>query len=159
MVQSLDQESTGMKREKNQINTFLILRKKGNKFKTHLSSVIENNKIITDQDTIQKDLKRFCSFLYTSTSLKTEKECLEFLADINTPLLSIDNQKVRDTSLTRTELNDALNGMPASKTPGNDGLTKEFYIAFFDKLGLWVLKCLLRKVCLHFSKKSCNHTS
>ena len=133
--------------------------KKRNKFKTHLSCLIENNKIITDQDTIQKNLKRFYSSLYTRKSLKHEKECLEFLTDINIPLLSNDNQKVCDTSLTLTELNDALNGMPASKTPGNDGLTKEFYIAFFDKLGPWVLKCLLRKVCLHFSKKSCNHTS
>ena len=74
--------------------------------------------------------------------MKTEKECLEFLADINIPLLSSDNQKVCDTSLTLMELYDALNGMPASKTPGNDGLTKEFYIAFFDKLGPWLLKCL-----------------
>ena len=32
--------------------------------------------------------------------------------------------------------------MPASKTPGNDGLTKEFYFTFFDKLGPWLLKCL-----------------
>ena len=32
--------------------------------------------------------------------------------------------------------------MPASKTPGSDGFTKEFYIAFFDKLGPWLLKCL-----------------
>ena len=74
--------------------------------------------------------------------MKSEKECLEFLADINTPLLSSDNQKVCDTSLTLMKLYDALNGMPASKTPGNDGLTKEFYIAFFDKLGPWLLKCL-----------------
>ena len=64
------------------------------------------------------------------------------MADINTPLLSYDNRKVCDTSLTLMELYDALNGMPASKTPGNDGLTKEFYIAFFDKLGPWLLKCL-----------------
>ena len=56
-------------------------------------------------------------------------------------------RKVCDTSLTLVELYDALNGMPASKTPGNDGLTKEFYIAFFDKLGPWL------------SKTSCNHTS
>ena len=25
--------------------------------------------------------------------------------------------------------------MPADKTPGNDGITKEFYLAFFDILG------------------------
>ena len=74
--------------------------------------------------------------------MKTEKEYLEFLADINTPSLSSDNQKVCDTSLTLMELYDALNGIPASKIPGNNGLTKEFYIAFFDKLGPWVLKCL-----------------
>ena len=64
--------------------------------------------------------------------MKFEKVYLEFLEDINTPLLSSDNQKVCDTSLTPVELYDALNGMPASKTPGNDGLTKEFHIAFFD---------------------------
>ena len=141
MVQSLDQESTGMKREKNQINTFFNLEKR-NKSKTHLSCLIKNNRIITDQDTIQKDQKKFYSSLYTRKSLKSEKECLEFLADINTPLLSSDNQKVCDTSLTLMELYDALNGMPTSKVPGNDGLTKEFYIAFFDKLGPWLLKCL-----------------
>ena len=26
--------------------------------------------------------------------------------------------------------------MPADKTPGNDGITKEFYLAFFDILEL-----------------------
>ena len=123
-------------------NKYFFNLEKRNKSKTHLSCLIENNKIITDQDTIQKDLKKFYSYLYTRKSLKSEKECLEFLADINTPLLSSDNQKVCDTSLTLMELYDALNGMPASKTPGNDGLTKEFYIAFFDKLGPWLIKCL-----------------
>ena len=128
MVQSLDQESTDMKREKNQINPFFNLEKR-NTSKTHPSCLIEGNKVITDQDTILKDLKKFYSSLYTTKFLKTEK-CLEFLADINTPSFSSDNQKVCDTSLTLMELYDALNGMPTSKTPGNDGLTKKFYIAF-----------------------------
>ena len=57
MVQSLDQESTGMKKEKDQINTSLISKKR-NKSKTHLSCLIEDNKVITDQDTILKDLEK-----------------------------------------------------------------------------------------------------
>ena len=73
-------------------NKYFCNLEKRNKSKTHLSYLIENNKIITDQDTIQKDLK-FYSSLYTRKSLKSEKVCLEFLADINTPLLSSDNQK------------------------------------------------------------------
>ena len=31
--------------------------------------------------------------------------------------------------------------MPPNKTPGNDGLTTEFYLAFFDLLGFRLLKC------------------
>ena len=112
-------------------NKYFLNLEKRNKSKTHLSCLIEDNKVITDQDTILKDLKKFYSSPYTRKSLKTEKECVEFLADINIPLLSSDNQKVYGTCLMLMELYDALNGMPASKTPGNDCLTKEFCIAFF----------------------------
>ena len=40
-------------------NKYFFNLEKRNKSKTHLSCLIENNKIITDQDTIQKDLKSF----------------------------------------------------------------------------------------------------
>ena len=37
---------------------------------------------------------------------------------------------------------DALSNMQANKTSGNDGLSKEFYLAFFDILRPNLLKCL-----------------
>ena len=40
-------------------NNYFFNLEKRNKSKTHISCLIENNKIITDQDTIQKDLKNF----------------------------------------------------------------------------------------------------
>ena len=32
--------------------------------------------------------------------------------------------------------------MKSGKTPGNDGLTKEFYVRFFGELGMLLLKSL-----------------
>ena len=66
-------------------NKYFSNLEKRSKSKTHLSCLIRDNKVITDQDTILKELKKFHSSFYTRKSLKTEKECLEFLADINTP--------------------------------------------------------------------------
>ena len=41
-----------------------------------------------------------------------------------------------------TEFWDALSAMQNNKTPGNDGLTKEFYVCFFNKLGKLLVETL-----------------
>ena len=33
------------------------------------------------------------------------------------------------------DIYNSLKDLPANKTPGNDGLSKEFYLAFYDLLG------------------------
>ena len=91
---------------------------------------------------IMKNLKSFYRTLYTRKSCKTERQCFEYLAEINTPVLTPDEIELCEGKLTLNEIFNALNTMPPSKTPGNDGLTKEFYVAFFDLLGLRLLKCL-----------------
>ena len=37
--------------------------------------------------------------------------------------------------LSQGEIYNSLKDLPAKKTPGNDGLSKEFYLAFYDLLG------------------------
>ena len=37
---------------------------------------------------------------------------------------------------------EALNSMKSDRTPGNDGLTKEFYVCFFEEMGSLLLKSL-----------------
>ena len=64
--------------------------------------------------------------------MKTEKECLDFLVDINSPILTNEEHRFCEEQLTPVEVFDALSNMQANKTPGNDGISKEFYFAFFD---------------------------
>ena len=61
------------------------------------------------------------------TSLKTEKECLDYLSQANTPRLSREEKGLCEGKLTLQECWDALSSMKNGKSPGGDGLTKMFY--------------------------------
>ena len=68
--------------------------------------------------------------MYTIKSGKTERECLQCIASINTPKLSGTDK----LSCELWNCWDALNSMKSGKTPGNDVLTKEFYFCFFGEV-------------------------
>ena len=119
---------------------------KRNKSKTHVKCLLdEKTDIVThNHNFIMKSLKSFYRTLYTKKSCKTEKQCFEYLDKINTPVLTPEERDFQfsEGQLTLNEIFKALNTMPPNKTPGSDGLTKEFYLAFFDLLGPRLLKCL-----------------
>ena len=50
------------------------------------------------------------------------------------PSVTNDQKVVYNNDLTDKELFDALKGISSNKSPGNDGLTKEFYETFWDEL-------------------------
>ena len=56
------------------------------------------------------------------------------LQSINLPSVKNDQKIVCDNHLTDKEFFDALKGVPNNKSPGNDGLTKEFYETFWNEL-------------------------
>ena len=124
-------------------NKYFYGLEKRNKSKSHVKSlIIDNNIIVHDQAFVMKQLRTFYSSLYSRKSVKTEKECFDYLADINTPALSEDDQTLCGGQITLNEILGALNNMASNKTPGKDGLSKEFYLAFFDLLGPKLLECL-----------------
>ena len=80
-------------------------------------------------------LKSFYSTLNKRRSEKSEAECLDFLGNLNIPKLSDDDRISCGGKLTLNECWEALKSMSSSKSPGNDGLTKEFYVCFFKDVG------------------------
>ena len=95
----------------------------------------DSEKDISDPRKISEELKKFYGNLYKRTSAKTEGECFQYLEKLNTPMLTPDEQSLCEGKLTLQECWEALTSMQTGKSPGNNGSTKEFYLAFFVELG------------------------
>ena len=89
---------------------------------------------IHDPSVIVSHIKRFYSSLYKRRSSKNEKECLEYLRSLNLPQISCCERESCEGLLTRKECWETLQPMKNGKSPGNDGLTKEFYVCFFNEI-------------------------
>ena len=76
-------------------------------------------------------VKNFYSSLYKRRSSKSGKYCLEYLKNINIPKLTEIECDCCEGILTKKDCWDALQSMKNNQSPGNDGLTTEFYVCFF----------------------------
>ena len=77
--------------ERNPQSIFFFCLEKRNKSKTHVQKLLANphsSEEITEFNGVQNELKRFHKNLYTKQSLKTEKDCLEYLSKLNAPKLN-----------------------------------------------------------------------
>ena len=113
---------------------FLNLEKR-NKAKSHLRKLMTSSDTeVHDPVVIMSHIRSFYSSLYKRRSSKNEKECLEYLRSFNLPQISSSERESCEGLLTRKECWEALQSMKNRKSPGNDGLTKEFYVCFFNEI-------------------------
>ena len=121
---------------------FLNLEKR-NKAKSHVRTIIaENNSEINEPQAILLRIKDFYSTLYKRRSTKGEEECLEYLKALKIPKLSDVERESCEGLLTKKECWDALQRMKNDKNPGSDGLTKEFYVCFFNEVSNTLITAL-----------------
>ena len=76
----------------------------------------------------------FYKALFKKRKQETTDEIKDFLNVIDVPKLSEDQVKLCEEDLTEKDLYKSLRSMQNDKSPGNDGLTKEFYETFWDDL-------------------------
>ena len=119
-----------MRRKRKTLSTFCLWRKE-TKTKSHILKLIgQTDDELTSPKSILNEITSFYSNLYSRKSVKTEKDCLQYLASINTPKLSESEREEGEGRLTLHKCWEALQSMKNGKSPGNDGLTKEFYVCF-----------------------------
>ena len=141
--------------EEGEKNTkYFLSLEKNNKAKSHIRKVIDSNdEEITDQGNILKEIKCFYSNVYSRKSVKTEQDCLDYLKSINAPNLSETDKETCEGKLTKQSCWNALNSTKNGKSPGNDGLTKEFYTCFSGEITTSLVESLNHL----FSVRSCQH--
>ena len=88
---------------------------------------------VCDETEVRQKLKQFYSSLYKKCSYKTVDECMSYLTNMNIPKLTDEEKLPCKGKLTKNECWIALSFMGKNKSLGNDSLSKEFYICFFDQ--------------------------
>ena len=67
-------------------------------------------------------------------SANTSENCESFLNKVLVPKLNYEDARICGVDLNKLELLKALKSMQNNKSPGNDGLTKEFYKTFWNEI-------------------------
>ena len=121
---------------------FLNLESSRGKKSTIRKILREDQSLTTNPKVIMAELRGFYSNLYQANSTG-ESETLtdSFLKNVSMPTLSEIQKEQCEENLTVSECFNTLNSFQKNKIPGNDGLTVEFYLAFWPILGKHLVAC------------------
>ena len=135
---------------------FFLNLEKYNATKTQIKKLLVNDSEITEQNKILHEIKNYFENLFQKKNLNSQEKCDNFLSRLHTTRLD-NNQVVNcDEDIKESELHEALIGMGNNKSPGNDGLTKEFYETFWEEIKdsfLKSVKVSKEKKCLSVSQR------
>ena len=93
-----------------------------------------NDLEITNFEKVNKELLYFYENLFKKKNTCTKEKLEQFLNSISLPTLINDEKLICEGEITEKELFISLSKMENNKSPGNDGLTKEFYVTFWSEL-------------------------
>ena len=89
---------------------------------------------MADHKETSKNIKTFYETLFKQNFSKTYVEKQRFLNSLSNKALTNEQYDLCENKINETDLFDSMKSMKKIKTPGNDGLTKEFYKTFWDEL-------------------------
>ena len=97
-----------------------------------LCIIISNKKELKNSEQIIDALYNFCEILLKE-KLSLSEECIQsFLDKVSLSKLTGNQTLKCEGPITESEILNALTSMDNDKSPGNDGITKEFYIKFWE---------------------------
>ena len=112
---------------------FLNLEKMRAKTST-LTRIKKADTDITTKKDILAEIEHFYKSLFKDKLNNSNETCKNFLNNLTTPTLNQDEKDALSVEITVAELFSALSDMPDNKSPGNDGLSCEFYKTFWDDI-------------------------
>ena len=110
---------------------FLTLEKR-QKSKSSIKKLIVSNREIVGQKDVNKIILGFYSDLFRRKSILSVQQCKYCLDALDILTLTEEDRNICEGLLTPGEFLNAFKSMSKNKSPGNDGLTREFYIQFYD---------------------------
>ena len=122
---------------------FFLNLEKSRAVQNQIRNVLIDNIEINNQKDINKELYLYYKNLFNERQHLSEHDINNFLNTVsNFPQLSTEQSQKFEKGITEKELLEALKSMPNDNSPGNDGLTKEFFETFWSKVNKTFLSCV-----------------
>ena len=121
---------------------FFLNLEKQKAINTTVRHLIDDGKDITDLKEINACICEFYKNLFKKNVSKSDSEKKSFLDSIALPKLTSKSFDICESEITEKYLITVLKSMRNGKSPGNDGLTKEFYEHFWDDLKFYFINFL-----------------
>ena len=116
------------------LQSFFLNLEKNRAIQGQVRAIVSNEKEITDESEINAHIAFFYESLFKEKLSFKNENLTQYLENISMPCLSKEKQDSWEGVVTEKELFEALKSMQNSKSPGNDGLSKEFYETFWEEL-------------------------
>ena len=113
---------------------FFLTLEKTRAVKGQIRNILIDNSEVTEEKEINEHLFSFYECLFTQKNSKNNNEIKSYLKNVEVAKLSDDIKEKCENGISEKELWQALRNMPNDKSPGNDGLTKEFYETFWEDI-------------------------
>ena len=125
-------------------NKYFLNLENSNKTKSSVRKVLTRNGVSTsDPKKIMKELKLYYSSLYDGRNCADMKTISSFINDLtDVQYLAEEKRNVCEGTLGYEECYNVLQTFLKNKSPGNAGLTVEFYLAFWPLFGMLVVDSL-----------------
>jgi len=115
-------------------NSYFLGLASRNKVQTTMNKLSVNNEDIVDPQQILQAQADFYSDLYSDSCEKNMEDIQQYLDETDTPIVSELEKENCEGIISSEECVKALKAMKKGKSPGNDGLTSEFYVKFWGLL-------------------------
>ena len=112
---------------------FFLNLEKLNGTRSQIRKIIVNDQEIVDPNKVLNEIRIFYESLFRKGDSKPPSQINDFLDKVQLPKLNITESNECDNELSEKELYISLMSMQKNKSPGNDGLTKEFFCSFLGR--------------------------
>lgn len=100
----------------------------------------ETNEIETNPEKIEQCFHKYYRILYSQPQISNDNQIDAFLAQVNLPKITDEQNGKLITKITKEEIQSAIKRMKGGKSPGTDGFPMEWYKTMQDKLIPTLLK-------------------